>query len=55
MAAVNNCKDILCLFDVDGTVTPARLVSVAQGLYYLWEWEVNLRGYVFKYYLKLIR
>ena len=27
MAAVNDFKDTLCLFDVDGTVTPARLVS----------------------------
>lgn len=27
MAAANDSKDILCLFDVDGTVTPARLVS----------------------------
>lgn len=26
MAAVNSSRDILCLFDVDGTVTPARLV-----------------------------
>ena len=28
MAAVKDCKDTLCLFDVDGTVTPARLVSL---------------------------
>ena len=27
MAAVKDRKDTLCLFDVDGTVTPARLVS----------------------------
>ena len=28
MAAVKDCKDTLCLFDVDGTVTPARMVSL---------------------------
>ena len=51
MAAVKDRKDTLCLFDVDGTVTPARLVS-----YILWivfkgrgnSRERSLRGYFVK-------
>ncbi|PFX29562.1 phosphomannomutase-like [Stylophora pistillata] len=30
MASVNSSKDVLCLFDVDGTVTPARLVVTSE-------------------------
>lgn len=30
MASVNSLKDVLCLFDVDGTITPARLVNFFQ-------------------------
>lgn len=36
MAAVKDSKDTLCLFDVDGTVTPSRLVTLILWIVF-WE------------------
>lgn len=37
MAAVKDSKDTLCLFDVDGTVTPSRLVTLILWIVFLGE------------------
>ena len=41
MAAVKSSRDILCLFDVDGTVTPARLVRFSDRSLLLCKKGVN--------------
>ena len=50
MAAVNSSRDILCLFDVDGTVTPARLVRFSDRSLLLFKkgckfWRYILNGF----------
>ena len=41
MAAVKSSRDVLCLFDVDGTVTPARLVRFSDRSLLLLKKSVN--------------